>query len=229
MVDKRKKYICVLDTETTNGIMVENKLDLSQSIVYDIGYQIIDKKENVYVRRSFTIYEIFVGMKDLMQSAYYKEKIPAYWEDIKNNNRTLATFFTIWKTFKEDMKMYNCNTVSAHNAYFDLNALNNTVRYLTKSKYRYFFDYDTVIWDTLKMSRQTYLKEKGYLNFCKENDYMTKHATPRPKATAEVLYRYISGDYDFIEEHQGLADVEIESQLLVALLRKHKKMTKTLF
>ena len=44
-MDKRKKYLIGIDTETTNGLVDEKgKLDLSNSLVYDIGYQIIDKK-----------------------------------------------------------------------------------------------------------------------------------------------------------------------------------------
>ena len=36
-----KKYIMVLDTETANGIINNNKLDLSCSLVYDIGFTVI--------------------------------------------------------------------------------------------------------------------------------------------------------------------------------------------
>ena len=40
-----KNYYCVIDTETVNGIVDKNgKLDLSQSLVYDVGWCICDKK-----------------------------------------------------------------------------------------------------------------------------------------------------------------------------------------
>ena len=57
-MDKRKKYLLGLDTETCNGLMVDDKLDLSQSIVYDIGWAITDKKGHIYKTRSFLIYEV---------------------------------------------------------------------------------------------------------------------------------------------------------------------------
>ena len=44
------------------------------------------------------------------------------------------------------MKRYNTNIVCAHNSRFDYNALNTTQRYLTKSKYRYYFPYGTEVW-----------------------------------------------------------------------------------
>lgn len=228
-IDRRKNYYMVLDTETCNGIVVNDKLDLSQSLVYDIGFQIIDKKGTVYTAASFAIYEIFCGMRDVMNSAYYVDKLPKYWEDIKAGTRKLVKFATARKAVLEAMKKYNVVAVIAHNAGFDTRALNNTERYLTKSKYRFFFPYNTIIWDSLKMATDTICKQKSYINFCLENDFMTKHKTPRVRATAEILYKYISGEYDFVEEHQGLDDVIIESQIFVHCLKQHKKMRKALY
>ena len=228
-MDKRINYLIGLDTETCNGIMTDDKLDLSQSLVYDIGWQVCDKKGRVYKTESFVIYETFVGMKDVMNSAYYAEKIPNYWNEIEKGQRKLASFWTIWKTFKNDMKTYNVKNVFAHNARFDLNALNNTIRYLSKSKNRFFFPYGTEIWDTLKMARQTIGKQKMYKKFCLKNNYMTKHKTPQVRLTAEILYRYISGNNEFIESHTGLEDVKIETKILVHCFRQHKKMEKRLF
>lgn len=219
-----KKFIMVLDTETANGILIDNKLDLSQSLVYDIGFTVIDKKGKVYEQRSMAIREIFCGMADIMKSAYYAEKIPSYWEDIKAGKRMLVNFLTARNIVWETMKKYNIDTVSAHNARFDVNSLNNTIRYITKSDKRYFFPYGTEIWDTYKGAVHTICKQKGYIQFCKREGYMTKHKTPRVRATAEILYKYLTGDYNFIEEHQGLQDTEIESKILVQILRQHKKM-----
>ena len=72
-------------------------------------------------------------MKDVMSSAYYAEKIPQYWKDIKTGKRILTSFWTVWKIFKEDAKEWNVKAFFAHNARFDVNALNNTVCYLSKS------------------------------------------------------------------------------------------------
>lgn len=228
-MDKRKHYLIGLDTETCNGIVIDDKLDLSQSLVYDIGWVITDKYGNIYKTRSYVVYEIFYGMKEQMNSAYYAEKIPQYNIDIKNKKRTLAQFFTIWKQFKEDCKEWNVKAVFAHNASFDLRVLNNTIRYLTKSKYRYFFPYGLEIWDTLKMSRQTIGKRKGYEKFCKTNGYLTKHKKPQLRFTAEVLYKYLSGDYNFSEAHTGLEDVIIETYIMACCYKTHLKMEKRLY
>jgi len=228
-MDRRKKYLIGLDTETCNSFETEKGVDLTQSLVYDIGWVVCDKKGNIYKTRSFVVAETFCGMSDIMKSAYYAEKIPNYWEDIKNGSRIISSFWKIRKTLLEDMKEYRINTVFAHNAGFDNRALNNTFRYLTCSKFRWFFPWDTEIWDTLKMARQTIGKQKSYISFCERHGYMTKHKTPRPRLTAEILYRYLSNNKDFIESHTGLEDVLIETKIMAHCLRQHKKMEKRLF
>lgn len=228
-MDRRIKYYVGLDTETCNGIMVNDKLDLSQSLVYDIGWAVVDKKGRIYKTRSFVIYETFCEMKDVMSSAYYAEKIPKYWEEIKSGKRQLVSFWTMWKAFKEDLKEYGIKNVFAHNARFDLNGLNNTIRYISCSKFRFFFPREIEIWDTLKMSREVIGKQKTYIRFCHENGYMTKHKTPQCRLTAEILYRYISGIENFDESHTGLEDVLIETAIFAHCFKQHKKMEKRLF
>lgn len=229
-MDKRINYLIGLDTETCNGIMMgDGKLDLTQSLVYDLGWDITDKQGRIYGTRSYVIAEIFLGMKDVMKSAYYAEKIPKYWEDIKSGKRILASFWVVKKALMEDIKTYGVKNIFAHNAGFDVRALNNTIRYITKSKFRWFFPRKIEIWDTLKMARQTIGKQKMYREFCLRNNYMTKHKKPQVRLTAEILYRYITGDNDFVESHTGLEDVLIETKIMAHCFRQHKKMEKRLF
>ena len=49
---------------------------------------------------------------------------------------------------------------------------------------------------------------------------MTNHTPPRPRKTAEILWRFLSGDNNFQEAHTGLADVEIEAQILLECLKR---------
>lgn len=228
-MDRRINYLIGLDTETCNGLVVDDKLDLSQSLVYDLGWVITDKRGRIYKTRSYIIAEIFCEMKDVMKSAYYAEKIPNYWDDIKSGKRILASFWTVRRAFMDDVKEYGVKNVFAHNAGFDVRALNNTMRYITKSQFRWFFPYNLEIWDTLKMARQTIGRQKSYQKWCSRNGYMTNHKTPRVRLTAEILFRYISGQYDFDESHTGLEDVLIETVIMSHCFRQHKKMEKRLF
>ena len=55
---------------------------------------------------------------------------------------------------------------------------------------------------------------------------MTNHATPQVRKTAEILWRYLTDDKSFEEEHTGLEDVTIEAQIFAECVRQHKKMDK---
>lgn len=213
----QKKFYIVLDTETANG--------LDCPLTYDIGFAVIDKHGQVYEAHSYVVTDIFDYMRDLMQTAYYSSKIPYYIEDLKDGVRERKTFFQIRKILLNLFTKYNIEAVIAHKARFDYLALNTTMRYLTKSKFRYFFPYNTKVWDSLAMARTTIGKQKTYILWCQRNGYTTKNGLPR--LTAEVLYRFISANLNFTEAHTGLEDVLIEKEIFARCVRQHKPMQRT--
>ncbi len=198
-----RKFI-VLDTETTNS--------LDDPLTYDIGFAVIDEKGKVYESYSFVIADIFLD-KELMKNAYFADKIPQYWEDIKDGKRKLAKLLTVKKILTKVMRDNHINIVIAHNARFDYRSLATTQRFLTSSKYRYLLPYGTEVWCTLKMARQALKNNIEYDNFCYENNYLTKRGCKR--YTAEILYRFLTGQNDFVESHTGLEDVMIEKEIFV--------------
>ena len=226
-IDHRKNYGIMLDTETVNG--------LEYPLFYDVGWQVIDSHGNKYIERSFMNADIFLRHKGLMQSAYYGDKIPQYWQDIKSGKRILTSMFAIRQQLQADCNLYNCKFICAHNARFDYKALNNTQRYITKSKYRYFIPYGLEWWDTLAMARSILSNRHSYIDFCEKhntinngvNSHLTKNGKPR--FTAEIIFQYITDNPDFIESHTGLEDVDIERQILRWCKRQHKKMRKLAF
>jgi DNA polymerase III epsilon subunit-like protein len=157
-----------------------------------------------------------------MASAFFAEKIPMYWEQIKKGERTLTSFFNIRKILASVMKKYDTDIIIAHNARFDYISTATTQRYLTKSKYRYFFPYGTKVWDTLKMARETFKDDENYCAFCTENNYKTSNNSNR--YTAEILYRFLTDDNSFIESHTGLEDVLIEKEIFVECVRRNPEI-----
>lgn len=200
---KTERFI-VIDTETTNSI--------DDPLCYDVGFAVIDILGNVYENYSFVVADIFLD-KELMSSAYFADKIPQYWKDIKAGTRELKTFFNIKKAFAECVKRNNVKIILAHNARFDYRSLNLTQRFLTSSKYRYFFPFGVEIWDTLKMSRKVLKTNDKYGEFCYNNNYLTKRMCKQ--FTAEVIYRFLTNNTDFVESHTGLEDVLIEKEIFV--------------
>lgn len=229
-IDHRHIFGIMLDTETANTIVEDDgKLDMMYVLPYDFGFAVIDSKGNIYEKHSYVNSDIFLDEFTLMKSAYYVDKIPDYIRDLANGTRQLKTTFEIRQIILAIIEKYDCQFVAAHNARFDYRACNNIQRWSTKSKYRYFFPKDIEIWDTLKMARDVLGKMPTYINFCFDNGFVTKHAKPQPQFTAEVIFRYITGNINFIEEHKGLEDVEIETAIFKYLVRQHKPMRKKLF
>lgn len=211
-----KKYFVVLDTETANSV--------EQPLPYDIGYAIVDREGNIYEQRSFIIYEIYCQEKDLMRSAYYAEKIPNYEKDIKAGTRKIVGIWTARKTLLADMKKYNTKTVCAYNMNFDKRALNNDIRYISKSWARWFFPYSTEFQCIWHMACTCILNRKSFIRFAEENGFISEKGNIQ--TSAEVAYRYITKNPDFVESHTGLEDVIIETAIMAYCNKQHKKFEK---
>ena len=104
MIDKRKKYIMVIDIETTNG--------LTDMLAYDIGFIVADLHGNIYEQRSYMVAELFCDerYKYLLDTAYYKNKLPSYWEEYREGNRQIKTILSthyILFCIKRMVNIYN--------------------------------------------------------------------------------------------------------------------------
>ena len=196
------KYI-ILDTETAN--------DLDCPLVYDVGLAVIDETGKVYASYSYVNADIFCD-SEIMSTAFFAEKIPQYWEDIKSGKRILKSFRSIERTFRRVCADWGVTAFVAHNVRFDYNALNNTKRYITTSRSRFFFPFGAKFVDTLKLSRNVFANDDDYREFCVSNEYVTKRNENR--YTAEIIYRFLTSDNNFEEEHTGLADCMIEKEIL---------------
>ena len=196
-----KKYI-ILDNETAN--------DIDCPLVYDFGFSVIDETGKAYASYSFVNADIFCD-DEIMATAYFADKIPQYWEDIKSGKRVLKSFRSIERIFRRVCREWDVDTFVAHNARFDYMALQTTKRYITTSKERFFFPYGSKFVDTLKLSREVFDHDEIYRNFCVTNGYVTNRGQNR--YTAEVIYRFLTDDNNFEEEHTGLADCMIEKEI----------------
>lgn len=207
----------ILDTETTN--------DIDSPLAYDIGYIIFDDNGKEYKRASFVVKEIWES--PLMEYAYFKDKIPAYNKEIEEGSRLLRSIFFIKRQMEEDIEAYNVKKVVAHNAIFDYRSIHNTIRYITTSRVRRFFNRKVEWLDSLKMARQTFGKSRVYGMYCKKNGYVTNYGKPR--LTAEILYRYMKGNKGFTESHTGLEDCTIEKEIYFKCLKMNCRIDCRLF
>lgn len=214
----KTRVIC-LDTETCN-IVKSEKVMPGNNLPYDIGFSLVEPSTGIKIREwSYVVREIFFGEHDKMQSAYYADKLPQYYADIANGTRHVASFFEIMNNIANTAKRENVKAIVCHNARFDIDALNTLVWWLT-GKHIKALPQNLEIWDTMKMWNA--IKPKAYTDWCNSNGYKTNHKPPRDRLTAEIIYRFLTGDKDFQEAHTGLEDVHIETEIMLACYKSHK-------
>lgn len=201
--------VMIIDTETANG--------LEQPMPYDVGYVIVDiATGKTLVERSFVVAEIFLD-KELMKQAYFANKIPQYWKDIKQGKRTMKGVCNIRKVIRADMKKYNVSEVGAYNMAFDKRATRNDIRFITGSMVRWFFPYGTKFFCIWSMACSSILKTKEFVKYATEHNYISEKGNIR--TNAEVCYKYITQKENFSEDHTGLADAKIETAIMMKILR----------
>lgn len=214
--DKRKKYFLVIDIETANTT--------DDPLAYDVGFAICDRTGAIVEFHSYTVQDVFFYEKSLMQTCYYAEKLPLYYEEHQKRVRQVVNIWELRSIVHNVMAYWNIDAMYAYNAAFDMRGLNCTLRYVTKSRGRWFFPYGTQCFCIWAMACSTIGQQKTFIKWAVNNGKVSPAGNI--STNAETMYAYISNQVEFEERHMGLADVEIECKLLAHCLRQHKKMDK---
>lgn len=209
-------YRIVLDTETAGNVE-----DHSSLRVYDFGFQLVDSKFNVVLERRYFVSEIF-NDHALMNSAYYANKLPQYYQALANKEVEIRPWLVIMKEFAELCKAYKVKEVWAFNAGFDRDATNATTEALSNGFRSWFAPYG-VEWKCIqRAAAMTLCNSKNYFKFAYENGFVS--AKGNVQTTAEAVYAYLTNDPAYKEEHTALEDVKIEAAILARVKRRHQKM-----
>ena len=203
----KKNIYAIIDTETANG--------LYKPLVYDVSIIIFDRMGNEYFRKNWLISEVWDN-KSLMNTAYYAWKMPLY----KDFDVTLLDMFSFIEEFCGICSNYNVTHILAYNLPFDIRALHTTSKKYNQSE---FIDENIIRQDVWGMACELLLNCKKYKDFCKENGFISEKGNY--KTSAECAYRFITDNKEFEESHTSLSDCEIEKEIFMACLRKHKKYT----
>lgn len=195
------KTIIVLDTET---------LGVADARVYDLGYVIANLADGKIIKgRDYITREIYDD-EDLMKTAYYYNKKPIYEARLADGYCKKTNWTYILRVLARDIKKYGVDGIYAYNSRFDTRAIAKTCeKYGTRNPLA-----DGII-DIWKGITDPHITEtEDYKRFCEENGFMTKHKKPRCQAKAETLFRYLTGQTDYVEEHTALEDSKIEFEIL---------------
>lgn len=204
-----KKTYMILDTETAS----------TAKIPFDIAYTIIDRKGNVIEQKNYLVADVFntpLGQHLLMHDDFSKNKMHKYVELMESIPTTY--FAAIREEMRATIKKYNC-TVAAYNAKFDYECLTN---FAQSFGFKNFFRDSTEVWDLWNIALTILGDSRNYVKFCIENGFTSGKGNL--KSSAEIMYRFITNDLDFVESHTALDDTEIEAAIMIACLKRHKKM-----
>lgn len=202
--------IIVLDTETCGSI--------GKPEIYDLGYVIADADGNIVKERSYTIKQTYDNA-ERFKTAYYKEKRPIYERRLESGYAKRVYLGYALYMLAKDMERYevDADDVYAYNSPFDRKAIRNSADVFGS---KHTLDNITDIW---KGYADKYITNtQDYIDFCERNGFMTKpkYKTPRPQEKAETLFRYLTGNADYEEEHTALEDSKIELSILIECLRR---------
>ena len=255
--DRRRKYYMVLDCETATlpcasdyDGEAKKAIAIAKPLIYDLGWQVIDRQGRVYSRKHFLISEIF-SVPSVFNTAYYASKRPLYIEMLNKGEITL----TDWRTASAEMlaDMEHCEAVGAYNSMFDFKkAIPFTELYINQlysdNFYKWEREQNTFCKEIARNSRRSsnsafdgenfLFRGKAYPLFdlwgmsCEHllnNDEYKRLCIDADwvtesrkyfKTSAETAYRFVSGNYDFDEAHTALDDAIIESELFAEIVKK---------
>lgn len=203
----------IIDTETCGT--------LEQPFVYDIGFVILGKQNERLFEYRALVREVFYGMAEQMETAYYADKLPAYHQEIANKCLQVLPLARIREDLAQACKKYKVKTVWAFNAGFDRKALSNTVRTVSNGLQSYLLPYGLKWFDIWALACNTILNRPKFYKFIKAQEAYTPKGWPR--TDAEITYRFITNNCSFIESHTALDDAKIESIILARILARKGK------
>lgn len=198
-------YTMILDTETTG---------LDKPFCYDVSWVILDTESEEIVNFKSNIVEQIWHNLPLFESAYYKEKRQKYVEMMRKREVTMDKWGYIMRKLKDDIRQYNISEVYAYNSDFDDKVISYNCDWFKCNNPLE----NVAVRDIWGYASQFITNEFQYKVYCEQYERFTD--TGNYKGSAEVVYQYITDNPDFIEEHMGLFDSEIEAQILLACIHR---------
>lgn len=195
--------VIILDTETTG---------LDKPFCYDCSWVILDTDSREIIDFRANVVEQIWHNLALFESAYYKEKRQKYIEMMRKHEATMDKWGYIMRKLSQDIRNYKIEAVYAYNSDFD----DRTIAYNCE-----WFKCNnplesTPIYDIWGYASEFIISTQAYKDFCETHSRFTD--TGNYKGSAEVVYQFLTSNPDFIEEHMGLFDSEIESAILCACI-----------
>lgn len=219
----KPKIIMVADTEST-GLG-------NRAFVFDFGYVIGTKRGKILQERNFLIREVLQNPRIMLGALFNPDwrammggKIfDFYIPEIANQNLKIIGWREAIEIMRDDILTYNVNVFSAYNLPFDLGAMQKTHNMVTDLSLNFSRLDLLCLWE---FACVTVCRSRLYHDVAwqqgKDAGWITKANNVR--TTAEKVYAYLSGEYNFTESHTALHDAQIEFEILQRLLARKSKI-----
>lgn len=190
--------IMIFDTETTS---------LEKPFCYNIGYVIADADTfEVLVKRDFVVEQVWHNPM-LFSTAYYADKRQIYVKSMRSRKTSMDKFGYICQRMIRDIANYEVTSAYAYNSKFDEKVFNFNCDWFKCNN-----PFDTIPIYDIRGYAHHFLCNDDFKMWCEENTQFSDSGNY--STTAETMYRYLSLDTEFVEEHTALADSEIETEIL---------------
>lgn len=195
--------VMVFDTETTS---------LTKPFCYNVGYIILDTATGTTLKRADYVIEQVWHNLPLFSTAYYADKRQKYVSAMRGKRATLEKWGYVCQQMARDIKRFEVASAYAYNSPFDDGVFAfNCDWFKTKNP----FD-NVPVYDIRGYAHNFICHSPEYIAFCEEHELFTEAGNY--STTAEALFQFMDNNPDFVEEHTGLADSEIEGKILLLCL-----------
>ena len=202
--------IVVFDTETVS---------LEKPFCYNIGYTIKDTETRAeLVKRDYVVEQVWHNPM-LFITAYYADKREGYVSAMRSRKTLMDKYGYICRTMIRDFIAYDVKGAYAYNSPFD-----DKVFTFNSDWYKCNNPFDNLTIFDIRGYVHAFLLDNEFFDFCDKNGYYTD--TGNYSTTAETVYRYITGNTGFIEDHTALSDSEIEAEILFKCLERGAELNK---
>lgn len=191
--------IIVFDTETTS---------LDKPFMYDLGFVVYDTETGeILAERSYVIEQIWYNLP-LFESAYYKEKRELYVGKLRSRSSELIKFGFALSNMRYLIRKHEVTAVFAYNSSFDDRVFKfncDWFKCINPIEHLPVYDIRAFVHEKLAWSVE-------YKELCEKLNLFTDNGNY--STTAESVYKFVSNNGEFMEEHTGLEDAKIELQIL---------------
>lgn len=191
--------IVVFDTETTS---------IDHPFCYNIGYKIANiESGDTLLKRDFIVKQVWEN-RMLFSTAYYKDKKELYRKKMRDKSIIKMRLEDICDQMIKDFENYAVELAFAYNSGFDERVFDFNCEWIKANN-----PFDNLpIRDIMNFVHTFIAFREDYQAFCEINKLFTENGNY--STSAETLFRYITQNLEFEEEHTALADSIIEFEIL---------------